>query len=336
MRSDSTNYVAADAASRAVIYSGDLKLLTSNLIKNAATDREKARAIFIWIADNIAYDHHFINKKKKVKPFKPNNKSDISSQFSEWEDDYLEKVLSRKRAICDGYAKLFNKMSNYAGLETDIVSGYTKDSPSHIGRMGEENHAWNAIVLDGKYYYLDVTWAAGGCGKDEDGKLIPFTKSFDNFYWLTPTDKFLRDHFPTDPKSPGVDNYQKRRYIDQAYINQEVISKIDFILPSSGIITARVGDTIRFHFNYDRIVSYLQCHTNIYHPKTPQEIVESGKIWTEAEVEKQRYIPFINNDGDYKFEFIVQDKRIRHIDIVADYRHLARFKIKIVENLSGI
>ena len=29
-----------------------------------------------------------------------------------------------------------------------------------------------AVLLNGVYYVLDATWAAGGCSKKEDGKLL--------------------------------------------------------------------------------------------------------------------------------------------------------------------
>ena len=61
------DYIIIDSIAKTVHYKNDLKLLTSNLTNKYTSEFEKARAIFIWITDNIAYDYKFVNKHKKVK-----------------------------------------------------------------------------------------------------------------------------------------------------------------------------------------------------------------------------------------------------------------------------
>jgi hypothetical protein len=328
---DTADYSAVDSSARNVEYKGDLKLLVADLTKNCKSDREKARAVFVWIADNIAYDYKFINKNKKIKFPKYRAGEDRNTKDAEWEDKYLATVLYKGMAICDGYARLFKRMCNYAGLQTDIVNGYTKNNPSQIGRMGEENHAWNGIILDGSYYFLDVTWASGGCDRDEEGKLEPFVKSFDDYYWLTPTEKLSRDHYPKNESLPGIMSFPKQKYIDNAYINPQFISDVEILSPDSGIIDACVGDTLQFRFRYTGAVNYLQCHTNVYHPKKPWEILKSGKEWTDEETIKQRYIKFNSDGNNYIFNFVADDKRIRYVDLILDHNHLARFKVRLAE-----
>lgn len=55
--------------------------------------------------------------------------------------------LVNKTSVCDGYAKLFQYLMYRCGILCLQVSGYAG-----------ENHAWNAIRLDGEYYFVDVTW----------------------------------------------------------------------------------------------------------------------------------------------------------------------------------
>ena len=55
-------------------------------------------------------------------------------------------------AVCQGYANAFKKMMEAAGVPTDYISGK--------GWTGAEwgSHGWNRVLVDGTYYYVDVTW----------------------------------------------------------------------------------------------------------------------------------------------------------------------------------
>ena len=50
--------------------------------------------------------------------------------------------------VCDGYAKTFQWMLNYLGI----------DSYELIGKANGEIHAWNKVLLDGVWYNVDVCW----------------------------------------------------------------------------------------------------------------------------------------------------------------------------------
>ena len=53
-----------------------------------------------------------------------------------------------KKGVCEAYAKLFQLMLNYLGVDNCYVVG--------LGRRG--NHAWNIVKIDGKFYNYDTTW----------------------------------------------------------------------------------------------------------------------------------------------------------------------------------
>jgi hypothetical protein len=57
-------------------------------------------------------------------------------------------ALVNKTAVCDGYAKAMNLLLNKAGIWSVKVTGTANG----------EDHAWNLVKVDGKYYYLDSTW----------------------------------------------------------------------------------------------------------------------------------------------------------------------------------
>lgn len=57
--------------------------------------------------------------------------------------------LVEKKANCEGYAKAFGLLAAEAGLKNILVTGVTDKG---------ENHAWNQVCINEKWYNIDVTW----------------------------------------------------------------------------------------------------------------------------------------------------------------------------------
>lgn len=51
---------------------------------------------------------------------------------------------------CSGYTDTFYLLGHMAGLEVKLVSGVILEDG--------ESHAWNLVMLDGKWYAMDITW----------------------------------------------------------------------------------------------------------------------------------------------------------------------------------
>jgi len=166
--------------------------LAAYLTRPARDDREKARAIFRWIAHYISYDRALLGK-----PADP------------------ESVLKQRRAVCTGYAVLFKALAEASGLEAEIVEGHSKDAGYQVGRTAgtTPNHAWNAVKIDGQWRLLDCCWGAGRF--DGSGR---FVRRFTDHYFLTPPERFAADHFPEnarwqllDPPISGEDYLNRAR-----------------------------------------------------------------------------------------------------------------------------
>ncbi len=154
----------------------NLSRLAAYLVKPARDEREKARAIFRWIAANIDYDADSYFRNGHT----PNNVGD---------------VLSSGKAVCDGYANLFKQLADKVGLETVMISGETKGYAYHTrGRLGLVGHAWNAVKIEGQWQLLDSTWGAGYL----DGRNKRFVREFEPHYFLPAPSAFIFDHFPDD------------------------------------------------------------------------------------------------------------------------------------------
>lgn len=155
--------------------------LVSYLEDVAETDLEKARALYVWLAENISYDAKSINKNK-------------------YGDNTAEGVLKSKKAVCAGYANLFELLGKQMGLDILTLGGYSKntDDEQEWYFVDEEaDHAWNVIRIDGEWKVFDATWAAGIAYDDKKGRMV-FKKQYtDNWFNLSPYEAIFT-HYPED------------------------------------------------------------------------------------------------------------------------------------------
>ncbi|MBN1323301.1 MAG: hypothetical protein JW986_04780, partial [Methanotrichaceae archaeon] len=127
--------------------------LADYLIDPDMTDRERAYAIYRWIAANIEYDTEGL----------------ISGSYS---DLSAEGLLRSRRSVCSGYTNLFEALANVSGLEARTIDGYSKGWGYEVGEpVGDANHAWNAVRINGDWQLIDSTWGAGYV--DDSGSYVP-------------------------------------------------------------------------------------------------------------------------------------------------------------------
>jgi hypothetical protein len=139
-------------------------------------DLEKVRSIFTWLIYNIDYDNTAYN--------------DGNKRINQSNED----VLTRKKAVCFGYATLFKALCEAANIEAEVVSGFSKQTLGSATKLGENNHAWNAVKINGKWQLLDATWTSGLKTTTDD-----FMKTFDVTYFLPSPELFICNHLPADP-----------------------------------------------------------------------------------------------------------------------------------------
>lgn len=81
--------------------------------------------------------------------------------------------LVQNRAVCAGYAKAFMLIMKRLGYVCGYAAGFSK-------RTGE-SHAWNYILLDGEYYFIDVT---GDDPTSDSQETVSNNKTY-NYFCLT-------------------------------------------------------------------------------------------------------------------------------------------------------
>ena len=74
-------------------------------------------------------------------------------------------LIENGEIVCDGYAKTFQWMLLFLGI----------DSYEVVGVGNRENHAWNKVLLDGKWYNVDTCW-------DDTGSDRFFLLKSDSFF----------------------------------------------------------------------------------------------------------------------------------------------------------
>jgi hypothetical protein len=219
--------------------------LSKQLTTNYKTDREKVTSIFRWITENISYN---------IRPYYSNNRSYLSDIMSNEDEDTAAlkplservaiDVLNRRVAFCDGYARLFKTLCDYAGIQSEIITGYANGSMGRGMYKFGSNHRWNAVYLDSSWYLLDATWASGHLTLSTND----FIQSYNNRYFLTPAQDFIRDHYPEDlqwtllPEPPYVSEFRQTPFKTHAFLKNYIIS----FSPQAGVIEASEGDTLRF------------------------------------------------------------------------------------------
>ena len=140
------------------------------------TTYQKVQAIYNWITANVKYDYSHLNDPAYL------------TQYTAYA------AAVQKKAVCQGYANLFYRLANDAGVDCRIITGKAYNGTQ------TEDHAWNIVRMEnGKYYCLDATWDAG---------LKP-----ENYeYFLKGLTSFSRDHQAETDKlnTPYWTQYESR------------------------------------------------------------------------------------------------------------------------------
>src|SRR5688572_18524690 len=154
--------------------------LARQIVAPYNTEREKVVAIFNWITENIAYyrPHVKNNRKQKSSISADNDYLDEDSPLPSLKDRVALTVIQNRRAVCDGYARLFHSLCNYAGIRSQVITGYARTKWEGPNRRFISNHTWNAVQIDGIWWLLDVTWASGYIARSTG----EFVRQFDDYY----------------------------------------------------------------------------------------------------------------------------------------------------------
>ena len=97
------------------------------------TDYEKIKGAYDWITENVQYDFN----------------NEDNDEYQLCHSTYAAIIM--KDAVCQGYATLLYRFM----LELDVDCRYIRGT---AGYVEIEDHAWNIVRLEDKYYNMDATW----------------------------------------------------------------------------------------------------------------------------------------------------------------------------------
>lgn len=103
----------------------DIKTKTKSM-----TDFEKVRYVYKWICDNNVF----------------------GEEMGELSHSAYSAFVSEEPVVCESMAKASQIIFQNIGINSIIV----------IGKRIDVNHEWNAVKLDGKWYYFDSTMGLSG------------------------------------------------------------------------------------------------------------------------------------------------------------------------------
>lgn len=102
--------------------------------------------------EKAIHDYMVLNCKYAVDGY-------IDGKYSRDSWDY-DGVFVHGQAVCQGYSLAFKLCMDILGIRSRVIYGETTRG----------NHAWNAVQLDGEWYYVDVTW--DDPIPDKEGKVV--------------------------------------------------------------------------------------------------------------------------------------------------------------------
>ena len=110
----------------------NIDAVTNSIISSLSGNTyNKIKQVHDWLVDNLSYSSSISG----------NNSYNIYGAFI------------NKSVVCEGYAEGFKYIMDKMGIPCIVVTGTAQNSEGTI-----ENHEWNYIQIDAKWYAVDVTW----------------------------------------------------------------------------------------------------------------------------------------------------------------------------------
>lgn len=217
--------------------------LAEQIETDFSSDVDKVRAIYKWLTLNVDYDIEAYYKGQSRVNFSYTNQEDLQRKLAAINTHTINQTLRTNKAICEGYAQTFRKVSELVGVPCLFISGYSKSTINDIDNIPpQEDHAWNGVKINGKWYLLDATWGSG----HTQGR--GWVQKFDDYYFLTKPEDFALTHFP---KEVGYLFTDKKITLEEFYTTPIFkkafsINELEVLAPTSGRIYVKTNDSISF------------------------------------------------------------------------------------------
>ena len=221
-----------------------------SMVQNEVNDIDKVLYVHDYLVDNIEYDN------------------DTYREISYGADSGVIYVASTAyggivsgKAVCSGYSAAFQMIMQRLGIPCGRVSG---------SKVGGGNHEWNYILLDGDFYYIDVTWDDPQMA---DGETDDFDNKSYDFFCIT-TSELEKTHVVGENTFVPVCTATKYNY----YVyNNLYFDTYDFI-DAARVIVSGQNEMITLKFSDEDETR-----------KAVQDLIEGKKIFNLVSKTKVKY-----------------------------------------------
>jgi len=269
------------------------------LTRNITSPTDKARAIYIWIAQNIKYDLAKLNS----------NSTYFNSQ------ELVDDVLQNRKGVCANYAQLFHSCCQSVGIQSYVINGYTKQD----GKIANISHAWNAVKIDKQFYCIDVTWAAGYL---DGGKYV---HTFRVEYFLISPTEFVKTHMPFDPIWQFSNNPISHKDFEKANF-KKIESETNF----------NFNDSIKILEKLDSMEKLVRENRRIFHFGITNPLIESQFSYNRKSIENYKYNKLVEKfqESQDLFNKCIEDFNFYIISKNKQFENTSLKDEKIIEMLA--
>ena len=294
-----------------------VKLLTASYTK----DVHKVRAIFSWIAQHISYNTFVIKSSRYAASKYVVEPDDTASVWKSAVEMTALKVLKKRTAVCDGYSKLFKTLCDYAGIPSEVITGYARGYTEGENKF-RSNHNWNAVLIDSVWRLVDVTWASGYINYGNQ-----FVQRLDDTYFLTPPRQFILDHYPEDLEwtllddPPTIREFKHMPFRCKSFIKYSISS----YTPAKGILETAIGDTVQIEV----VVKDAKRDESI----SPDPFFDSTEI---DRTPSSVYLSAADTAGNkFVYTYVVRSPSVEWLNIMYNKDVIIRYRLDIKKDVAA-
>lgn len=270
----------------------------ADTITRPFSDKEqKARAIYYWIASNIAID---------LKATKQNDKKNTVP----------EKVIEMRKTTPLGFSLLVQEMCSDADIRCISVDGFYKKYASDINDIQTDiNHSWNVIQLGQSpdtWYLVDACRAAGFTDK----KMTVFTPQFTSEFFFADRKLFNLSNYPDNIawQLGGGPKSLREYYAAPVIGNYAFTIGLRKPAPETGYIKAKLNKEVTFTFNTDADIKEITIITG-----------------DEKKQSKPETVNFTNTGSTVKFGYKFKKEDSFPLRILADGKVILEYMVEVNE-----
>ena len=168
--------------------------LAIRISNDFSRDRDRVRAAFVWITENIDYvrtKDDFFSINTSLIYLSPYGRE---FQIRKYHQKRVQKAFDFKKGYCLDYSLILDHLCRRFGLTSQVIEGLAKtEINDDEGKTFIKNHTWNAIYLNGEWLLMDATWARGYYNPNTQA----FVRHTDHYFFTRPED-FAKTHYPAD------------------------------------------------------------------------------------------------------------------------------------------